>query len=328
MGRPLWSTVYSTSVQESVTKGPGKWNPNDPFDPDSDAFFANAEFEVPIAEATPAELSALSTFDWDSRGSADRRRDMLDGMARRRRAEALDSIRRARAVIDSRRQVLRDENSAPSAHGSSSTTALSISNDPAPTAASGRPISPLGSETESDDDLFIMQFADPESLIRPPRTSTSFIERATSYRNNAANLEPSEIRDRIRAVQDRVQGSRRRLVDILRLDRERVRQLDRELRNVDRNRQAQRREEGLSQSSSRPSSRQRRDPLHSTLRSRTSAPESSTTTVGPAGTLEAGSTSDFEAEEEIRRSVEIARSVFRRQRLREIEARNRSLITP
>lgn len=327
MGRPLWSTVYNTSVQESVTKGPGKWNPNDPFDPDSDAFFANAEFEVPIAEATSTELNALSAFDWDSRGSADRRRDMLDGMARRRRAEALDSIRRARAVIDSRRQVLRDENSAPSAHASSSTTALSISNAPAPTASSGRPISPLGSETESDDDLFIMQFADPESLIRPPRTSSS-TERATSYRNHAANLEPSEIRDRIRAVQDRVQGSRRRLVDILRLDRERVRQLDRELRNVDRNRQAQRREEGSSQSSGRPLSRQRRDLLHSTLRSRTSAPESSTTTVGSAGTPEAGPTSDFEAEEEIRRSVEIARSVFRRQRLREIEARNRSLITP
>jgi len=320
MGRPLWSTVYNTSVQESVIKSPGKWNPNDPFDPDSDAFFANAEFEVPIAAATPAELSALSAFDWDSRGSADRRRDMLDGMARRRRAEALDSIRRARAVIDSRRQVLRDENSAPAAHNSSSTT-TALPNAPAPTASSGGPISPLSSETESDDDLFIMQFADPESLIRPPRTSSSFTERTTSYRNHAANLEPSEIRDRIRAVQDRVQGNRRRLVDLLRLDRERVRQLDRELRNVDRNGQTQRREEGSSQSSSRPSSRQRRDLLYSALRSRTSAPESSSTP-------EVEPTSEFEAEEEIRRSVEIARSVFRRQRLREIEARNRSLITP
>ncbi|KAE9406825.1 hypothetical protein BT96DRAFT_914993 [Gymnopus androsaceus JB14] len=310
MGRPLWSTKYPTFTPESTSKGPGRWNPDHP-DPNSEEFFkGRLNFQSHEAAATDAPAtSSSSAFDWDAAMSSDLRR-----------TQVLDSIRRrVRAANEYRRQALHDETAQ-----SSTATALS---------APLRPISSLSSDSDSEDDLYgIMRFADPDSLARPPRAATSSSEpqsQPTSYRNYAANLEPSEIRDRIRNVQDRLQGSRRRLVDILRLDRERIREMERQLRSAT-DRQTLRREEVSSHSANRSaalsSSRTRRELLYSTLRSRNSSPIPSSSATGSASAPEA---SGFGSDEEIRRSVEIARSVFRRQRLREIEAsRNRNPLIP
>ncbi|KAJ3767328.1 hypothetical protein FB446DRAFT_755227 [Lentinula raphanica] len=150
MGRPLWSTVHAASTETHNTKAPRTWDPNDPFDPDSDAFFADAEVEIPVAEApATAELDVQSYLSRtvtnsvehsNSREgvSAQRRMELLTIMLQQRRSEVLETIRRAREMTDNQEQAER------TGIRSSQQAATSSSTSASPYVASGSSLSSDG----------------------------------------------------------------------------------------------------------------------------------------------------------------------------------------
>ncbi|KAF9073213.1 hypothetical protein BDP27DRAFT_1319054 [Rhodocollybia butyracea] len=207
MGRPLWSTVYRSPNVETISECPAKWNPNNPFDPDADAFFVNAENEVPITDASTTRLGNLSPFDWTTTSSverlnslsdmaSERRRELLDVIARRRRSEA---IRRAREEIERRRHF---ESRRVGGRGEEASAQPSTAPAAGFTLSSDRPISPLTpdqlaelqTEPDSDDDI-VMRFAEPDiDFIGARIAAFSSAER----QSEAVRLST----DTLRAIQD------------------------------------------------------------------------------------------------------------------------------
>ncbi|KAJ3848442.1 hypothetical protein EV368DRAFT_86620 [Lentinula lateritia] len=337
MGRPLWSTVYKSRSTETPTKHPGKWSSTNNFDPDSDAFFFGAELEVPIADA-PIMIepdTTPSSFDWTAASSverlnslaelvAERRRELLDVMVRRRRIEALDSIRRAREAIATQRQTQRGE-SLPGARESSTSSGNPSAVIPSAGYSSGTPLSPLGesrlaelqNEPESDEEFIEvpMRFGPPVNR-RSQESSLSSNHRNTSRRlsdHAARQAFINSLREENREVALEIERRRNRLREQAQNQR-----LEDEGSSVDSTR-----------ISSLSLSRQRRETLYSRLssapgqpglRSRVLSTPPHTTT---SASEQAAASLELETEAEIRRSMAIAQSVFRRQRHREMEARNR-----
>ncbi|KAJ4475017.1 hypothetical protein J3R30DRAFT_3706865 [Lentinula aciculospora] len=341
MGRPLWSTIYDTPSTEPPPKSPGTWDPSCPFDPDSDAFFANAVVEIPLAEAPPApELNIQPSFDWPAASSverlnslaelvAERRRELLDIMVRRRRSEALDSIRRAREAMV-RRQSEREASqsisrvtavsSIPAAHPSTASLQLGSSDRPVSPPSESR-LAELQTEMDTDSDESIvevpMQFAPPDS--RRSREPSLSIDRQNpssrhpdyATRQTIINTLRTENRDVVFEIERR----RTRL-------REQAQGLDDEESNVNNDRV-----------SSLSLSRQRRESLYSRLlsasgqqgpRSRVSStPTPTATSSSSTEQMQVAAAPEIETQDEIRRSMAIAYSVFRTRRQREIEARDR-----
>ncbi|KAJ3836006.1 hypothetical protein F5878DRAFT_626366 [Lentinula raphanica] len=200
MGRPLWSTVHAASTETHNTKAPRTWDPNDPFDPDSDAFFADAEVEIPVAEA-PATTTELDVQSYLSRTvtnsvehsdsregvSPQHRIELLTIMLQQRRTEVLETIRRAREMTDNQEQAERT-----GIRSSQQTATPSITSAP-PYVASGSSLSSGGPvsrrsrllETGVHDDVdptpeSPMQFALPDH--RRSRVTSS----GSSSRQNAS----------------------------------------------------------------------------------------------------------------------------------------------
>ncbi|KIK56331.1 hypothetical protein GYMLUDRAFT_47097 [Collybiopsis luxurians FD-317 M1] len=332
MGRPLWSTVYHPPAPKASNKEPEKWNPNHPFDPDSDAFFAYAEAEIPIDEGSGSSSTSSSSLpplstDWSFAASAERlntltelvaerRRDLLDIMARRRRIEALESIRRTRAaVVDQRPPSVENSGSLdPATTSSTEPTSAAVG----PIVSSGRPHSALPGgrlahlqvDLDSDDDSD-MQFSVPD-LHRPLRFRT--------------RTESS-------------QESRERLLDFLLAEnRDTILEMERQHRSRTlADRQLQRRE-GSSYSSRRVASshfsRQGLDYaysalLHSSQQSRTlgsAVPTHRTSTSQSMSPPELVANSEPETVNDVRRTLANAQARLRRQRraVEEAVARARS----
>ncbi|KAJ3993089.1 hypothetical protein F5050DRAFT_780657 [Lentinula boryana] len=317
MGRPIWSTVYAAPSNETFTKTPRTWDPTNPFDPDSDAFFTDAEVEIPVAEAPLImEPDSQSYSSWGSVERLDslegliatQRWELLNIMLQQRRAEALVSIRAARAAIDNQRQAEQTEtHSTPQSSAPSSNTSAHLSVAPTSSLPSSRSVSGLSEsrlvqvEVESDDDSTIevpMQFA-PSGNRRPRESSSVF-----GHRQDASNRQSDHAARRLELNMRQAENSE------LALMRERRRTRLRELAQMlqSENERSDDRLDSLSL-------RQRRELLYSRLASLRSGlasiPTPTTSELSPE--LEASET---------QRSMAIARSVLQERRHREMEPRN------
>ncbi|KAJ3988711.1 hypothetical protein F5890DRAFT_1490654 [Lentinula detonsa] len=317
MGRPLWSTVYAAPSNETLTKTPRTWDPTNPFDPDSDAFFTEAEVERPVAEAQL--MTEPDSQSYSSRGSVERldslegliatqRWELLNIMLQQRRAEALVSIRTARAAIDNQRQAEQTEpHSTPQPSAPSSNTLAQPSVASTPGLPSARPVlglsesRPVQVEVDSDDDSNIevpMQFA-PSGNRRPRESSSVLIDR-----QNASNRQYGHAARRVDVNMRQAENSELALMRERR--RTRLRELAQMLHSV---------HEGPDERLDSLSLRERRGLLYSRLASLRSGlasiPTPTTSELSPE--LEASET---------QRSMAIARSVLRAQRHPEMEPRN------